>query len=226
VTFGFGCVVFDIDDTVYLERDYVASGFAAVDAWLRQECGVAGFRDVATAEFERGVRRVIFDRALATLGVEANAALIEAMVRAYREHVPQITLLSDARGALDVLAGRCRLAVVSDGPVASQHGKAFALGLSTWCSPIVLTGSFGAGYDKPHPRGFEVVEDETGVRAERCVYVADNPAKDFEGPKSLGWRTVRVRRDGGLHASLPSGPDVDLEFPDLLALPAGLENLT
>src|SRR5207302_9076607 len=30
------CVVFDIDDTLYLERDYVRSGFRAVGTWAEQ----------------------------------------------------------------------------------------------------------------------------------------------------------------------------------------------
>ena len=35
-------IVFDLDDTLYLERDFVLSGFAAVDLGLRNEQGIAG----------------------------------------------------------------------------------------------------------------------------------------------------------------------------------------
>ena len=45
--------------------------------------------------------------------------------------------------------------------------------------------------------------------------MADNPAKDFAGPRSLGWHTVRLRRADGLHAAAPSGPDVDREIVTL-----------
>ena len=47
------------------------------------------------------------------------------------------------------------------------------------------------------------------------MYVADNPLKDFAGPKSLHWRTVRINRPGSLHADKSSGPDVDVEFESL-----------
>ena len=30
-------VVFDLDDTLFAERDYVLSGFRAVDEWIRRE---------------------------------------------------------------------------------------------------------------------------------------------------------------------------------------------
>jgi putative hydrolase of the HAD superfamily len=55
------------------------------------------------------------------------------------------------------------------------------------------------------------------------VYVADNPIKDFAGPRRLGWRTVRIRRPGGLHADLPSGDDVEQEIASLDELSERLE---
>ena len=42
--------------------------------------------------------------------------------------------------------------------------------------------------------------------------MADNPAKDFVSPRQLGWRTVRIRRTGGLHAEVAGGSDIDVEL--------------
>ena len=55
----------------------------------------------------------------------------------------------------------------------------------------------------------------SGAAGADCTYVADNPGKDFAGPRSRGWRTVRVRRRLSLHEAIASGPDVDLELADL-----------
>jgi hypothetical protein len=41
-------------------------------------------------------------------------------------------------------------------------------------------------------------------------------------PRCLGWRTVRVRRPGSLHAEVPSGDDVDAEITSLADLDAAL----
>ena len=97
-------VVLDIDDTLYLERDYVRSGFAAVGAWARDELGVDDLGDRAWAAFEAGVRRTIFDEALAGSGVEATDDLVPRLVEVYRSHAPTIELLTDARDWLDGLA--------------------------------------------------------------------------------------------------------------------------
>jgi putative hydrolase of the HAD superfamily len=215
-------VVLDIDDTLYLERDYVRSGFIAVDAWAHNELGVDGLGERAWAAFESGVRRTIFDEALAAVGVDGAPNLVPRLVEVYRSHVPTIEMLADAREWLDGLAPHIAVAVVTDGPLASQQAKAEALVIARWADFVVFTESLGPGHGKPHPAAFEHLERELGVSGDRCAYVADNPAKDFVAPHRLGWRTVRVRRPGGLHAEVPSGEDVDAEITSLADLDAAL----
>jgi putative hydrolase of the HAD superfamily len=212
------CVVFDIDDTLYLERQYVHSGFLAVDQWLRER-NIEGFFDRGWELFQTGLRRTIFDEALAALGRVADPQIIAGMVEAYRAHSPSLALLPDAAECLGRLHGRVALAAISDGPLASQKAKAAALDLARWCRPIVLTEELGPGFGKPNPAAFRLVEAQIGCRGDQCAYIADNPQKDFQAPRALFWRTIRVRRCGGLHEQLPTTEPVDAELPDLVQLP-------
>jgi len=217
------CVVFDIDDTLYLERDYVRSGFVAVGERILQRYSIADFSDCAWALFESGVRGDIFDQALERVGVTKTSELISDLVATYRQHEPAISLLPDAERALNHFGKAHKLAVITDGPVASQSAKARALGVRQWTDDVILTGEFGPGFGKPHPRAFQLVEERTGASGPGCVYIADNPSKDFAGPRSLNWKTVRIRRPGGLHELAPSGPDVDHEITELSQLSGALE---
>jgi len=198
------CVVFDIDDTLYLERDYVRSGFMAVGRWAEDWLGIHDFSGLCWREFESGRRSTIFDRALAAGGLESSPDLISSLVELYRSHAPCIGLAPDAAEAIEQIAHTCPIAVVSDGPLASQSRKADALGLRAIASPVVLTGIFGPQFRKPHTHAFAHVAAR--VQARRYVYVADNPAKDFAGPNELGWATIRVRRPGGLHELVDNNP--------------------
>ena len=213
-------VVFDIDDTLYLERDYVRSGFRAADAWARESIGMADFADRAWAAFEEGVRGRIFDVALAAAGIDVTPELIAQVVACYRSHEPDIKLLDDARACLDRLhlEPDVLVAVVTDGPLASQRAKARSLGLATWSQAVICTEGLGAGFGKPHPRAFELIEERFGVDAGQCAYIADNPTKDFVAPHRMGWRTIRVRRPHGLHSGASSGGDIDCEVGDLTDL--------
>jgi putative hydrolase of the HAD superfamily len=209
------CVVFDIDDTLYLERDYVRSGFAAIDRVVSERFGAGGFAIQAWELFEQGIRGNTFDLALRACGVEASPADIESLVTAYRQHLPAISLAADAAACLAAIEGKVAIAAISDGPFDSQHNKALALGLARWCEPVVLTATLGEGKGKPHPAAFQRVEQATGFRGDQCLYLADNPAKDFQGPRGLGWRTIRIRRPLGLHFDVDAPAIWDVEMADL-----------
>lgn len=212
------CVVFDVDDTLYLERDYVRSGFEAVGQHIQAQFGGDDFFQRAWAAFEQGARGTVFNQVLAQCGVEVDTALVTELIGVYRGHTPKIGLLPDARKTIEQLWGRVAMAVITDGPKSSQQAKVDALGLPQWMDPIVITEELGPGHSKPHPRAFERVEQATGCQGDQCVYIGDNPAKDFKAPHALGWRTVRIRRPGGLHRELGSGDDVQSEVTDLSTL--------
>lgn len=194
-------IVLDIDDTLYLERDYVRSGFSAVADYVRQNHGVHGFFEKAWAAFDSGVRRTILtdlvgeDPALAEI-----PGLGDRLVQVYRQHSPQITLLPDAERFLNHWVAKATLAVVTDGPVSSQRAKIEALGLSRWVTHLVVTEEYGPEWRKPSLKAFRLLQDLAGCESADCVYLADNPHKDFQGPLALGWKVVRIVRDGGLHS--------------------------
>lgn len=196
-------LVFDLDDTLYLERDFVRSGFRAVAAHVRGALGLRGFFAAAWRRFEAGERGTVFDAVLAEKGFIPTPRLVRELVRVYRSHDPHVRLCGDARRFLRRPPARTTLAIVTDGPPIAQRSKVRALGLTRLVSAVVLTGRWGPRYAKPHPRAFRALQRRFHVPGNACTYVGDNPRKDFEGPRSLGWMVVRLRRPGGLHEGLP-----------------------
>ena len=196
-------IALDIDDTLYLERDYVRSGFRAVADWLRARGHNLDFEKAAWGEFEQGLRGTIFDRVLHDAGIEDSES-VASMVDVYRSHAPAIALAPDAERFLRVHS-RHELAVISDGPAASQERKIDALGLRSFIRTFILTDRWGQQFRKPHERAFREV---MGARASgECIYLGDNPDKDFAAPQALGWqRSIRVCRAGSLHELKPAPP--------------------
>jgi putative hydrolase of the HAD superfamily len=195
-------VVFDLDDTLYPERDYVLSGFAAVDRWLCDHRGLDGFREQAESLFSNGSRGRIFDEALMALGQSPDPELITGMVETYRQHVPQLSLCSDAAEALGwATEAGFNLGLITDGYQGVQERKVSALGLAARIPCRIVTDALGREFWKPSPEAFRRVMAHYGGEASGFVYVADNPRKDFIGARTLGWRTVRIRRQGGEHSA-------------------------
>lgn len=198
-------VVLDVDDTLYLERDYVKSGFDAVGEHLQRVTGIEGFADTLWSGFNDGVRGDAFDRALMIHGLDPNADIVSDLVACYRNHSPTIELLPDAARFLSRLGGRT-IAVITDGPTASQRAKVEALGLDAIADPVILTSELGPGLGKPNPTAYLLVEQHFDVAPDQCCYIADNPVKDFVTPAVRGWASIRIRRSGSLHHERPTQP--------------------
>ena len=211
-------LVLDVDDTLYLERDYVRSGFNHLDTWCRDHLGVAGVGGRAWALFKDGRRRTTITDALTDLGIDVDAKVRDLVVGEYQRHLPSIALLPDARALLDRWGADAPLAVVTDGPAVSQRAKCEALSLAAWTDRVVVTDEHGSS--KPDLEVFRLAVHGWDLPPGSLVYVADNPAKDFQGPLALGWRAIRVRRPGSLHEGIPTPPGVR-EVTDLS--PASLD---
>lgn len=215
------CIVFDLDDTLFLERDYVASGFKAVEEWTHQKFGISDFAYRANHAFLNGLRGNIFDFVLQECGCHPTVDDIQSMIRVYRTHSPSISLQPDAVEFIKRFHGIVKLALITDGPFASQRRKVRALGLESFLESIIFTDVLGSNYGKPHPLAFQLIERRLGSVRSQYFYVGDNPKKDFDAPSSLNWGTVRIRRNAGLYScSEPQGPTCpQFEISDLRALP-------
>jgi putative hydrolase of the HAD superfamily len=214
------CVVFDLDDTLFLERDYARSGFRAVGEWCAEHLRLEGMQEQAQTLFDLGRRGDIFNEALDRLGIAGHAKMIPDMVRIYREHVPQIALPTDAVECLTRLQGRVYLGLLTDGNPTSQWAKIDALGLRDSFDMIVVTGDWGVEFFKPHVRGYQFLESHLNECYGRFIYVADNPLKDFFAPRTLGWNAIRVRRPASLHQDLECSAELAcFEVSDLKSVP-------
>jgi putative hydrolase of the HAD superfamily len=215
-------VVFDLDDTLYLERDYVRSGFNHVARLVARSptdsCAIA---DWLWSRFEDGVRGDTFDRLLASRPELATRLTVAELIDAYRNHRPSISLLPGAVQLVDGLRRNgTHLGILSDGPLSSQSAKVNALRLQQWFDPILLTDSRQPEFRKPETGGFEWIAATWDIPHEELAYLADNPSKDFVGPRRLGWRTVRIRVPGQLTFALDPVDDrhrPDVEVADLTA---------
>jgi putative hydrolase of the HAD superfamily len=203
-------VVFDLDDTLYDEIDFVRSGFRSVAQVVAALSEGHGPDDVFAAIWDcfiAGERGSTFDAALECLGVPYDAGLISRLVEVYRTHVPPLTLSNESRTTLDILKDRYTLGLLTDGYLPTQRLKVQSLGIEPYFAAIVYTEELGRDCWKPSPRGFERLMELLHARPEQMAYVADNEAKDFIAPNRLGMLTIQLVRPRGLHTQTAPEPD-------------------
>jgi putative hydrolase of the HAD superfamily len=190
-------VLLDLDDTLYPERDYFESGLAAVAAFLGR--GHAAATAQALADLEASVatygRNGVLDRVAppAHLPTSEPQAWTRTLLHVYRTHTPRLRLFEDAHTLLDTVRDHGgRLALVTDGKSCVQWRKLRALGLEGRLDALVVTDDLDT--PKPSPEPFRVAAALLGLPPEACVYLADDPSKDFLGPHALGMGTIHVQR--------------------------------
>lgn len=221
-------LVFDLDDTLYLERDYACSGYRAVGDWARQMLGRDDIEHRILTLFGEGKRTRLFDEALRQVDIEPRSDLIRQMVDVYRGHKPAIALQPDSERLLAGLGPAAKLALITDGYRKAQENKVEALRLrERGFDPVLVTDAWGRDYWKPHRRAYEAVSAHYGERQHRFVYVADNSTKDFVTPNALGWATVRIARDERIHDLDPptQAHAAHAQIASLDELPATLDAL-
>jgi putative hydrolase of the HAD superfamily len=189
-------LVFDLDDTLYPERQFAHSGFQAAGRWAEAELGIAGLGADMTRLLDEGHLGQLFRMALAAKLPDHTPEHLAGLLEAYRSHQPQqLALFDDAAWALEHFAGQAKLGLITDGTHRVQAKKVEALGIAPRFRQIVFTDALGGrAFSKPHPKSYEIVEAALGGDADRLVYVGDNPAKDFVVPNARGWTSIMIER--------------------------------
>ena len=202
--------IFDLDDTLYPEMDYVKSGFAAVSSHLAEREGRDPHETLRRLWAEFTVeRKRVFDRLLASLATAR--VTVSDLVEVYRAHQPRLKL-RPGMGALLGRLGKCTYAaVLTDGLISVQRFKVEALHLTELVPNILYTDAFGRQAWKPSPVGFKYLLDHFRVAAQDALYIGDNPEKDFVAPRVLGMHTVRLRLRDQLHYRIEPRPGYEPE---------------
>jgi len=163
-------VVFDLDDTLMPETDYVKSGFKAIgkafgDSFLGDKLWNLFCED----------KNNVYQRA----GFSEEEC--QKCIEIYRKHFPDIVLDVATKRTLEELKSKgIKLGIITDGRSEGQHNKIRALGLDRIMDSIIVTDELGGvEFRKPHPKAFELMRKSLGVEFDEMMYVGDNPKKDF-----------------------------------------------
>lgn len=220
--FNHKAYIFDLDDTLYCEHDYVKSGFYSVASFLAKTYSFLHVEEL-TRQFieawEHYGRGKVFNHVCNKFGIQTD---IKQLVDVYRNHEPSIHLYEDAVFCLKgLMEANIPIGIITDGNSSMQWNKLRALGLDKQISCIIVTDDLGGSeFWKPHPLAFQRMSDCLKVNMEDCVYIGDNPNKDFITAKKLGLHTIRIVREIGDHmqTNLDQGYEADKKIYSLMEI--------
>ena len=224
-------VLFDLDDTLYRECDFVEQAFGSVAAIMAEHLTKKGVKqETQTPEMltrqmmelmEAEGRGEIFNRLCEQYDMDIP---VQELVQVYRETRPVLSLYPDGEELLTWLEEKkIGTGLITDGNAQVQHNKIRALGLDKRLD--VVLASYDLGYTKPDTEAYTYCIEKLGAAPGEAVYIGDNPLKDFIGARRIGMKTVRIIRPEGMHMRrrAEEGYDADLTIHLLTELKSWLE---
>jgi putative hydrolase of the HAD superfamily len=185
-------LIFDLDDTLYVERTYVESGFRAVAQFLKSEFKLndedSFIQMIQILDIDG--RGKVFNKLLIRNNIFSKKLLGKCLA-VYRQHVPRISLDKSAKNFLEKYRNY-PLYLVTDGNKEVQAKKIEALNLKIYFKKIFITHRYGVHNAKPSTYCFDLIRKNEGSSWPKMVYVGDNPLKDFVNLNPLGVKTIRV----------------------------------
>jgi putative hydrolase of the HAD superfamily len=212
-------VAFDLDDTLYDEAQFVASGLDAVAKAASEGLGLetCAARSVLGHAWRGQPGAQAIDELLRHFDCHTRTR-VRRLLDVYRRHVPAIRCPDVTWRVLDELA-RHPLYLVTDGHKLVQASKIRALGLAGRFRHCLITNRYGIRFQKPSPFVFERILERERCAPRDVVYVGDDPSRDFLGIRPLGFRTIRVRTGRHAQVQVPDYQDAECSVSGLELVP-------
>ena len=178
-------IVFDLDDTLYNELDFLKSAYKSIALFLEPN----DWKQLYSKMFSLyRCKSNVFE-----FIANAYNTDIEPLIEMYRNHQPDIQLFEGVLEVFDTIKSKNgKIGVITDGRSNTQRAKLESLGILNYIDSIVISDEIGSV--KPNIANFKVIENSlTGTV---YYYIADNLKKDFIAPNALGWKSVALLDNG------------------------------
>ncbi len=197
-------VVFDLDDTLISEKEYIKSGYCHIAMIIESRFDVDKnqiYSDLMQL-FNKSSRNV-FNRLFDRYSISYSKAMILDLVNEYRSHYPEIVFFDDVIPCLNELKRLgIKTGIITDGYAIAQRQKLKAIQAEKFFDEIIMTDELGRDYWKPHPKAFEVIKEKFDVNFDEMIYVGDNPEKDFYIGSICPINTVRISRGDTVYCKM------------------------
>lgn len=178
-------VVFDLDDTLYNEIDYLKSAYREIASQLDPHNRKALYAQMFS--LYRNKQDVF------SFLAKTYAAQKPDLISLYRNHKPQIQVFQGVIPLMEAIKnGGGRIGIITDGRSQTQRNKIKALGITKFIDALIISEEIGS--EKPDPRNFQALSEQ--LPGELYFYIADNIRKDFYAPNRLGWTTIGLIDNG------------------------------
>lgn len=200
-------VVFDLDDVLYSQKDYVRSGLRQIAADLSKVHNCYNRMCAALEKGQLPVETILKEEGMQT--PEKVRECLDILV----EHSPDIRLYPGVPELFRELRRKKKyIAVITDGKPVMQNQKIDALKLRPLVDEILITDELAGNADahvfrKPNDLAYLIMRRRLGVALRNMAYVGIDPERNFAAPQKLGMRCYMYVNKDSLYAKVGETED-------------------
>lgn len=177
-------IVFDLDDTLIPEIDYLQSAFKEIAHYV-EEGNTTLYNQMCQWYLNK-------ENVFLNLQNQYKNIEISDLITIYRNHYPDFNSKSKNRELILELKQKGHfLGLITDGFSITQRNKLKALDIENLFDLIIISEEFGS--EKPDEANYKAFHQ---FGTTEYYYIGDNVTKDFVTPNKLGWTTVCLLDQG------------------------------
>jgi len=194
--------LFDLDDTLYPEHEFMISGHRFLANKLRLGEKKQLFLKNLNEDIKNHRYKGRFERAFQKCNLPYTESKIRKIVKMYKEHKPDIHLYPGASSFLRKLEEICKIIIVSEGEIAVQMNKIKALGIDRYTT--VITALLGENIKKTDDIFVAYLKSHVLHNAKKILVFGDNPLKDGVLSKKINGIYIRSKNEAHKCFSYPT----------------------
>ncbi len=178
-------IVFDLDDTLYNEIEYLKSAYKEIASHLIGDNWKPLYAKMFSM-YRSGEN--VFEFLTKEFKTDVND-----LISLYRNHKPDIKLFDCVQSIIEkIKAKNGKVCIITDGRKTTQINKITSLNLSNVINEVIISEELGT--EKPCQKNYLTIENK--FKDCSYYYIADNLKKDFIAPNKLGWSTIALLDNG------------------------------
>jgi|LFRM01.1.fsa_nt_gb putative hydrolase of the HAD superfamily len=196
---GIKAVIFDLDNTLYNEKEYIDNALLNV---AHTFCNIKGLNIKEVVYYLKNDLIIngteeIFQRLLAKYNMNEDKSIIKKLITVYRNCNVSLNLYYDVIETLELIKSKgLKLGIVSNGFSYTQRNKINLLNIGSYFNTIIISGEWlPKDLWKPNKAPFELCFNNLGVKPQECLYVGDSYDKDIVGAYNAGAFPILIKRD-------------------------------
>ena len=174
--------VFDLDDTIFYEKNYVVSGFHAISKSLFE-------KRLINKKFNELINLYDnFNDPLQEFGKQNRDINVDELIKIMREHSPKIKVRPGFKKFLNLLKENGNeLGVITNGRKKTQQNKFHSLGLQQYIDLFIVSSE--VKLEKPDIKIFDLYRNQSNRK--KFIFFGNNPGLDLVPLENdVSWKTV------------------------------------